>query len=191
MCRCWFPPGRIALTGEVEMKIQKLTREGFATFGDVITKEGAHHYSINNGTTERFHDLARIDVTDADGKPLVSLFQGQPRQFPLEVTIMEQHPLGSQAFIPLSKNPYLVLVAPRGEFNPRGLCAFLAQAGQGVNYAKGVWHHALVALNEVSEFIVIDRGGAGSNCEEVRLEEPVIISETDLYAAGVCSPPRE
>jgi len=173
------------------MKIRKLTREGFATFGDVITKEGARHYPINNGTTERFHDLAQIDVADADGKPLVSLFQGQPRQLPLEVTIMERHPLGSQAFIPLSKNPYLVLVAPRGEFNPRGLCAFLAHAGQGVNYAKGVWHHALVALNEVSEFIVIDRGGAGSNCEEVHLGEPVTISETDLNAVRDCPPLAE
>ena len=99
---------------------------------------------------------------------------------------MERHPLGSQAFIPLSKNPYLVLVAPRGEFNPRGLCAFLAEGGQGVNYAKGVWHHALVALGEVSEFIVIDRGGSGSNCEEVRLAESITISEEDLSAAGAC-----
>jgi ureidoglycolate lyase len=171
------------------MKIQKLTREAFAAFGDVITKEGAHHYPINNGTTERFHDLAQIDVADGHGKPLVSLMQSQPRQLPLEVTIMERHPLGSQAFIPLSNNPYLVLVAPHGVFNPHGLRPFLAQAGQGVNYAKGVWHHALVALYEVSEFIVIDRGGVGSNCEEVHLGEPVIISEEDLYAAGVCSPP--
>ena len=171
------------------MKIQKLTREAFAAFGDVITKEGAHHYPINDGTTERFHDLAQIDVADGHGKPLVSLLQSQPRQLPLEVTTMERHPLGSQAFIPLSKNPYLVLVAPRGEFHPHGLSAFLAQAGQGVNYAKGVWHYALAALYEVSEFIVIDRGGAGSNCEEVHLGEPVIISEKDLHAAGVCSPP--
>jgi hypothetical protein len=75
--------------------------------------------------------------------------------------------------------------------NPRGLCAFLAQAGQGINYAKGGWHHPLVALYEVSEFIVIDRGGAGSNREEVRLGEPVVISETDLNGARVCSPPPE
>ena len=168
------------------MKIEKLTREAFAAFGDVITKEGAHHYPINDGTTERFHDLAQIDVADGDGKPLVSLMQGQPRQLPLKVTTMERHPLGSQAFIPLSKNPYLVLVAPRGEFKPHELTAFLARAGQGVNYAKGVWHHALVALYEVSEFIVIDRGGSGSNCEEVRLAEPMTISEEDLSAVEAC-----
>jgi ureidoglycolate lyase len=171
------------------MNIQKLTREAFAAFGDVITTEGAYHFPINDDTAERFHDLAQIDVADGQGKPLVSLLRGQPRQLPLEVTTMERHPLGSQAFIPLSKSPYLVLVAPRGEFNPHALHAFLAHAGHGVNYTKGVWHHALVALYEVSDFIVIDRGGTGSNCEEVRLVEPVIISEKDVYAAGVCTPP--
>jgi ureidoglycolate lyase len=144
------------------MKIDKLTREAF---GDVITTEAAHRDPINDGTTERFHDLARVDVSDGNGKPLVSLLRGQPFQLPLEVTNLERHPLGSQAFIPLSKNPYLVLVAPAGEFSSHALRAFLAQGGQGVNYAKGVWHHALVALNEVSDFIVIDRGGEGSNCE--------------------------
>ena len=162
------------------MKVRNLTREAFAEFGNVITTEGAHSFLINDGTTERFHDLAQIDVTEGQGKPLVSLFRGQPRQLPLEVLTMEQHPLGSQAFIPLSKNPYLVIVAPRGEFDPHALHAFLAQAGQGVNYAKGVWHHALIALREVSDFIVIDRGGPSLNCEEVRLVEPVIIREEDL-----------
>jgi ureidoglycolate lyase len=162
------------------VKVQTLRREAFAAFGEVITKEGAHHYPINDGTTERFHDLASIDVCDGNGKPLVSLFQGKPRQFPLKVTTMERHPLGSQTFIPLSKNPYLVLVAPRGEFSPLGLTAFLAQAGQGINYAKGVWHHALITLYEVSDFVVIDRGGPGLNCEEVHLGEPVIITENDL-----------
>ena len=167
------------------MKIHKLTREAFAAFGDVITTEGAHHYPINDGTTERFHDLAQIDIADGHGKPLVSLLRGQPREFPFEARSLERHPLGSQAFIPLSKNPYLVFVAPRGEFNPQALRAFLAHAGQGVNYAKGVWHHALVALFEVSDFIVIDRGGEGSNCEEVRLLQPVTISEKDLQEAHI------
>jgi ureidoglycolate lyase len=165
------------------MKVRKLTREAFAEFGDVITTEGAHSFPINDGTTERFHDLAQIDVTEGQGKPLVSLFRSRPRQLPLEVLTVERHPLGSQAFIPLSKNPYLAIVAPRGEFDPHALHAFLVQAGQGVNYAKGVWHHALIALYEVSDFIVIDRDGPGLNCEEVRLVDPEIIREEDLVAA--------
>ena len=85
------------------MKIDKLTRAAFGEFGDVISVEGAKHFSINNGTTERYHDLAGIDVAESHGKPLVSIFRGQPRQFPFEVTMMERHPLASQAFIPLSR----------------------------------------------------------------------------------------
>jgi ureidoglycolate lyase len=167
------------------MKIDKLTREAFAEFGDVISPEGADHFSINNGTAERYHDLATIDVAESRGKALVSLFRGQPRHFPFAVTGMERHPLSSQAFVPLSIQPYLIVVAPRGEFETHALHAFLAKPGQGVNYARGVWHHALIALYAVSDFIVIDRGGAGPNCDEVQLPCPVIISEHDLAAAGL------
>jgi ureidoglycolate lyase len=167
------------------MKIDKLSRTAFAEFGEVISAEGADHFSINNGTTERYHDLASVDVAESDGKPLINIFRGQPRRLPFAVTMMERHPLGSQAFIPLSRNPYLIVVSPRGDFQPQALRAFLANSGQGVNYGKGIWHHALIALYEVSDFIVIDRGGAGANCEETQLPQPLIISEQDVAAAGL------
>jgi ureidoglycolate lyase len=165
------------------MKIYKLTREGFATFGDVISHESAYPSLINRGTAERFHDLANIDVADAQGKPLLSIFRAQPCRLPFEVATVQRHPLGSQAFIPLSRHPYLVVVAPAGEFDESRLIAFLATPGQGVNYAKGVWHHALLALENVSDFIVIDRGGVGFNLEEVNLRCPTIISAEDLRGA--------
>jgi ureidoglycolate lyase len=166
------------------MKIEKLSRAAFAEFGEVISVEDADHFSINNGSTERYHDLAKIDVAESDGIPLVNIFRGQPRRFPFQVTMMERHPLGSQAFIPLSRNPYLIVVSPRGDFRSEALRAFLATSGQGVNYAKGIWHHALIALYEVSDFIVIDRGGAGGNCDEMQLPLPLLISEQDVEAAG-------
>ena len=166
------------------MKIDKLSRRAFAEFGEVISAEGADHFSINNGTTERYHDLASVDVAESHGKPLINIFRGQPRRLPFAVTMMERHPLGSQAFIPLSRNPYLIVVSPRGDFQLQALRAFLANSGQGVNYGKGIWHHALIALYEVSDFIVIDRGGAGANCEETQLPQPLIISEQDVAAAG-------
>jgi ureidoglycolate lyase len=166
------------------LKIDKLNRAAFAEFGEVVSAEGADHFPINNGTTERYHDLASIDVADSHGKPLVNIFRGQPRQFPFQLTMMERHPLGSQAFIPLSRIPYLIVVSPRGDFQPEALRAFLANPGQGVNYGKGVWHHALIALYEVSDFVVIDRGGAGRNCDEMQLPHPLIISEQDVAAAG-------
>jgi ureidoglycolate lyase len=162
------------------MKIEKLTRDMFAPFGDVITLTGAQHYPINGGTTERFHDLALIDVSDQDGRPLISLFRSKSRSLPFEIRIMERHPLGSQAFIPLSKDAYLVIVAPPGDFDERTVRVFLAERGEGVNYAKGVWHHALFALGQESDFIVVDRGGPGGNCEEIALQRPILITDQGL-----------
>jgi ureidoglycolate lyase len=154
------------------LRIERLTREAFAPFGDVIELDGARHYPINAGTTERFHDLARVDVDAAGGRPLINVFRGQPRALPIEITMMERHPLGSQAFLPLAELRYAVVVAPAGELDPARLRAFVTQGWQGVNYAKGVWHHPLLALERVSDFIVVDRGGEGSNCDEQALPEP-------------------
>ena len=84
-------------TASRTLMVEKLTREAFAPFGDVIELEGAKHYPINLGTTERYHDLARVDTSDESGRTLISVFRGQPRELPFEVTMMERHPLGSQA----------------------------------------------------------------------------------------------
>jgi ureidoglycolate lyase len=158
------------------LRVEPLTRAGFAPFGEVIELEGAQHFPINAGTTERYHDLARADVSDQGGRALINVFRAQPRHEPIEIRMMERHPLGSQAFIPLARTPYLVVVAPAGELDPAALRAFITQGWQGVNYAKGVWHHPLLALERVSDFIVLDRGGDGVNCNEQDLPEAVRIA---------------
>lgn len=149
------------------LKPGPLTREGFALYGDVIETLGAEHFPINEGTTERFHDLAAVDIAEGGGRPLINIFRGQPRDLPLAIRLMERHPLGSQAFIPTGPHLWLVVVAPAGEPpKPSDLRAFIAGAGQGVNYHRGVWHHPLIALEAVSDFVVVDRGGEGDNCDE-------------------------
>ncbi|QBQ95862.1 ureidoglycolate lyase [Paraburkholderia pallida] len=153
------------------LPMEPLTREAFAPFGDVIELDGARHFPINGGTTERFHDLASIDVTQAGGRAIVSVFRAQPRAWPVEIAMMERHPLGSQAFVPLGDVRYAVVVAPAGELDPTQLRAFWVDCGQGVNYAKGVWHHPLLAFDRVSDFLVIDRGGQQPNCDELALDE--------------------
>lgn len=161
------------------LKPEPLTRAAFAPFGDVIEMRGAEHYPINEGTAERFHDLAAVDVAEAGGRALISIFRGQPRDLPLAIRMMERHPLGSQAFIPLGTNPWLTVVAPAGDPpNPSDLRAFLAAAGQGVNYHRGAWHHPLIALESASDFLVIDRGGPGANCDEHLLDggEEILLS---------------
>ena len=147
-----------------------LERAAFAPFGEVIEAgEAVPHFAINAGNTERYHDLAKIEP-GPDGRAIVSIFRAQPRQLPFTVTMMERHPLASQAFMPLSGRPYLVVVAPAGPA-PKAcdLRVFLARGDQGVNYAPGVWHHPLLALGKVSDFLVIDRSGPGANCDEVEL----------------------
>jgi ureidoglycolate lyase len=155
--------------------IEPLTKEAFAPFGEVIETDGAENFLINNGSTIRFHDLAKIE-TDEEGRVLVNIFRATPLDYPLTIQLVERHPKGSQAFIPLSNWPYLVMVAPKGEtVSPEDLRVFLAEGHQGVNYHAGTWHHPVLALEEVSDFLVLDRGGPGSNCDEIHFDDPDLI----------------
>lgn len=151
-----------------QLTIEPLTQEAFAPFGDVIDKESSEFFMINNGSTRRYHRLADVDVSDAGGDPIISIFQATPLQYPLHIQMMERHPLGSQAFIPLLGNVYLIVVAPKGE-SPKTseLRAFISNGKQGVNYRKGVWHHPVLALVERDQFLIVDRAGPGNNCDEV------------------------
>ena len=145
---------------------QPLTAAAFAPFGDVIESDGRDHFTINDGYAERFHNLADIDLTEQNGKPLVSIFQARPRPRPIEVAMMERHPLSSQAFIPLSEVPFLVLVAPAGEPpTVNDLVLFRTNGRHGVNFARGVWHFPLLVEQENQRFLVVDRGGPEQNCD--------------------------
>ncbi|MDF2366111.1 ureidoglycolate lyase [Sneathiella sp.] len=157
------------------LKIEPLTRKAFASFGDVIETDGAENFIINNGSTIRFHDLAKIE-TDEDGRVLVNIFRATPLDYPLNIRLVERHPKGSQAFVPLNNRPYLVLVAPKGEVVLSGeLRVFRAEGHQGVNYHAGTWHHPVLALEDVSDFLVIDRAGPGANCDEIHFDDPDMI----------------
>lgn len=153
------------------LSIEPLAAESFALFGDVIQTEGRDCFPINQGSTQRYHDLAKIDVSAEGGFPIVSIFRAKPLSFPLIVRMMERHPLGSQAFIPMEEHPFLIIVAPSGEFNSNALRCFLTCGQQGVNYHRNVWHHPIIALENISDFLVIDRGGDGHNCDEHRVPE--------------------
>ncbi len=158
------------------LAVEPLTPQGFAPFGDVISaRPDGQQFHINQGFATRFHDLARIDVgQDAGGRVLVNIFRAVPRGLPIQLQVMERHPLGSQAFVAMSELPFLVVVAaPAAQLQPGQIRCFLAQAGQGVNYAKGVWHHPLIALERASDFLVIDRGGppGENNLDEVDVSD--------------------
>jgi ureidoglycolate lyase len=151
---------------------QPLTRESFAPFGDVIDASGDNHYPINAGKTERYHALARPEATGPGGHVLISLAKATPYEFPLKLKMVERHPLGSQAFVPLSPRPFLVVVCHDEDGVPGEPHAFLAQPGQGVNYPRNSWHGVLTPIGDPQDFLIVDRGGAGNNLEEFFFSEP-------------------
>ena len=149
-----------------------LSQTGFSKYGDVIAVDpDTPSLLINHGHTMRFDDLGKIDVSQQDGFPKISIFRTKTMLQPIVIKIMERHPLSSQTFFPLSNDPYLVVVAEAGELNPSKIRAFIAEPSQGVNYHPGTWHHYSLALNQESDFLVIDRGGPGENTDEITLEE--------------------
>ena len=154
------------------IKPQPLTREVFAPFGDVIQIEGSNQFEINSGYTTRVHDLIDIQLGGESARAQFSFFLGRPR--PLEIKMLEKHPLGSQAFYPIEDKRWLVVVASAPE--PESVCAFWASGRQGVNYHQNVWHHPLLVI-ESQQFVIIDRGGDGHNCDEVELVTSVLIQQ--------------
>lgn len=149
------------------LELQPLERGSFSPFGDVIEMAGSRHFSINRGATQRFHDIARIVSEPADGHAAISLLRSQPLLSPLHIEMLERHPLASQAFIPQDHQPFIVVVAPRGErIDSDDIRAFLTDGKQGINYHPGVWHHSLLALAPDQDFIVVDLITPKSNCDE-------------------------
>lgn len=154
------------------IKPEPLTAEAFAPFGDVIeARDTVHHYPINQGQTERYHDLAKLDLTGDDGKAGISIFRTTPLPSPVTIKLMEYHPRSSQAFYPLNGKPYLVVVAQKGLLDPAKIHVFKASASQGVNYHAGTWHHFSLALGAPQDFMVIDRIADDDNCVEQDLDE--------------------
>ncbi len=141
---------------------QPLTAQAFAPFGDVLEATGEFRL-INDGFCQRHHDLAQVDTGGA--KTGISIFQAQPRALPYPFDLIERHPEGSQAFIPMTQHPFLVIVALNTASQP---VAFLTNGAQGINLHRGTWHGVLTPLHAPGLFAVVDRIGTTANLEEYR-----------------------
>lgn len=157
------------------LKIEPLTAEAFAPYGDLMDASGDVDKMINQGKCGRFHDRARLDFSD--GRAGISIFQGEKETLPLTLELVERHPEGSQAFVPMSAEPFLVVVAADDAGTPKEPRAFRTAPGQAINFHRGTWHGVLVPLSEPGIFAVIDRIGDGANLEEHWFEQPYIIEQ--------------
>ena len=158
-----------------QIKVKPLTADAFAPFGDVLDCSGTPDVMINAGMCGRYHDRAQIDVPT--GRTGISLFDAQPRSLPYELDLLERHPNGSQAFIPMSYNPFLILVAEGDAPIPGPVHAFLSVPGQAINIHRNTWHGVLTPLHAPGLFAVIDRVTDGPNLEEYPLPTPILITQ--------------
>ena len=174
---------------KVEITLEHITAEAFAPFGDLIDCTGDPDMMINLGKCGRYHDRALLDF--GTGKASLNFFNAELRALPYEFNLVERHPLGSQAFIPMSEDGFLVIVAADVGDAPGAPRAFLTKPGQAINFHKGTWHGVLTPLSGSGLFAVVDRIGDGNNLEEFTLATPHIVvesvSEADAEAAKTYS----
>jgi ureidoglycolate lyase len=154
---------------------KKITRENFSKFGELITTDDIKPIFINDGYAKRFDGIANLDTSKDNGEATISIFSALKRTFPMNIDMMEQHPLGSQAFIPMKETTFLSFVAPNGDKPDLDKTeAFIIPPGLGVNYKTGTWHFPLISTEDMN-FLVVDRKGSGDNLKIKKLVENQVV----------------
>jgi len=157
------------------IKPVKISRSNFSSYGDLISTDDIYPMNINEGYAKRFDNLANLDTSKDSGKTIVSIFSALKRTFPMKIHMMEKHPLGTQAFIPMKETTFLAFVAPSGE-SPEidKIQSFVIPPKRGINYKPGIWHFPLISTENIN-FLVIDRKGSGDNLIIHKFEKEKII----------------
>ena len=154
---------------------KKITKENFAKFGELITTDDIKPISINDGYAKRFDGIANLDTSKDNGEATISIFSALKRTFPMNIDMMEQHPLGSQAFIPMKETTFLSFVAPNADKPDLDKVeGFIIPPELGVNYKTSTWHFPLIATEDMN-FLVVDRKGSGDNLKIQKLEENQVV----------------
>ena len=158
-------------------KPTKITRENFSPYGDLISSDSIEPININAGYAKRFDNLAKINTSKNNGETIVSIFSALKRSFPMKIDMMEKHPLGSQAFVPMKETIFLSFVAPPGDVPEiNKIQSFIIPPKMGINYKPGIWHFPLISTEDTN-FLVIDRKGNGENLTIHKFEKEEIILE--------------
>ena len=148
-----------------------ISKENFAKYGDMISTKDIKPLEINNGYAKRYDGIANLNTSSDNGETTISIFSALKRNFPMKIDMMEKHPLGSQAFIPMKETTFLVFVAPKEEKpDLNKIEAFIIPPGIGVNYKPGTWHFPLISTEDMN-FLVVDRKGSGDNLVIENLEK--------------------
>lgn len=161
----------------LELAMQPLDSQAFAPFGQVV-QVGSHPKPANGGTARR-HDIGDVlGNRRPQAKLLLSVFDCEPCRLPLRIGVLERHCYSAQTIIPMQADPYAVIVClddGDGRPNLATLRAFSAQAGQGINYAPGIWHHGIIALGRQGLFFLQSwQDDTAADCEEAVIPDIVL-----------------
>jgi ureidoglycolate lyase len=160
---------------EITIKPKPISKGNFSKFGDMITTDDITPLEINNGYAKRFDGIANLNTNKDNGKTTISIFSALKRTFPMKIDMMEKHPLGSQAFVPMKETIFLVFVAPEGNKpDLNKVESFIVPPGIGVNYNPGIWHFPLISTENMN-FLVVDREGSGDNLVIENLDKEELI----------------
>lgn len=161
--------------------VEPLTPRAFAPFGQVLETPPGAGRTVNLGTAMRFDRAARFESTRPHATPNLALFEAAGQALPLTLTLLERHPHSTQAFIPMRAARWLICCAPEradGAPDAAGLRAFLARGDQGVNLARGTWHHPILAIDAPAALAMLAwEDGSAGDCEELGLGEPLVVRE--------------
>ena len=159
------------------IKAKKITKKNFSKFGQLIDTSKKNPININDGYAKRFDNLINVDTSKNKGKSIVSIFKAKKRRFPMKIDMMEKHPLGSQAFIPMKETNFITFVAPSGNKpDINKIESFIVSPGMGINYKPGIWHFPLISTENMN-FLVMDRKGTGDNLIIYNFEKEKVILE--------------
>ena len=162
---------------KTKIKPTKITKKKFSKFGELINPKNKKPIIINNGYAKRFHDLGKINTSSKKGNPIISIFSAKKRSFPMKIDMMENPPLGSQAFIPMKETVFLVFVAPKGKKpDIKKIKSFIVPKQTGINYKPGIWHFPLIS-NKNMNFLVIDRKGKGNNLIIHKFKKKILLKK--------------
>ena len=148
---------------KIKIKPKKINKTNFSKFGQIIDTSKKKYFRINNGYAKRYDNLGKINTSLKKGRTIVSIFSAKKRKFPMKVDMMEKHPLGTQAFVPMKETSFLVFVAPKGNKpDLKKIQSFRIPKQTGINLNPGIWHFPLISTKDMN-FLVLDRKGKGNN----------------------------
>jgi len=165
-----------------------LDQKSYGAYGDVLGRRtDIAPVAANSQTAQRWNFLAKYQRLNAASQSNLCLFDVQAQvkkgQTNFEVKLLERHNFSTQAFVPMSEQRFLVLVA-RGAAEPdlSTLRAFVTNGQQGVTYHPGVWHHPLVAMDVQSQFFcLIDEELSSKDCDIFHLKSSRRVELASCY----------